>query len=117
MRLKSLDVFRGITVAGMLLVNLPGDRNHAYPWIHHAEWNGCTAADLVFPFFLFIVGITTEISFRSRRGRGASDRELAAQILKRASIIFGLGLFLFVFPFFPIERFTEIRIPGVLQRI
>src|SRR4051812_29143115 len=104
MRLKALDVFRGITVAGMLLVNLPGDRTASFHWVHHAAWHGCTPADLVFPFFLFIVGITTEISLRARRARGVPEAEILRGVFRRGSIIFALGLFLFMFPFLPLEE-------------
>src|SRR5687767_10026602 len=96
-RLVSLDVFRGITIAAMLLVNNPGTWDHVYAPLKHAHWHGCTIADLVFPFFLFIVGITTEMSLRNRRERGASDSELSAQILRRGSILILLGLFLAAF--------------------
>jgi predicted acyltransferase len=117
MRLKSLDVFRGVTVAGMLLVNLPGDRSNSFEWVRHAPWHGCTPADLVFPFFLFIVGITSQISLSSRRAQGIPDPALMRGILKRGAIIFGLGLFLNAFPFYPWHWIQEWRIPGVLQRI
>ena len=73
-RLVSLDVFRGMTVAGMLLVNNPGTWSAIYPPLEHAAWNGWTPTDLIFPFFLFIVGITTELSLRARRARGDDDR-------------------------------------------
>src|SRR3989337_2787807 len=82
-RLLSLDVFRGVTIAGMLLVNNPGNWGAIYPPLRHAEWHGWTPTDLIFPFFLFIVGITTWISLESPRARGATDRELVRQILKR----------------------------------
>ena len=116
-RLLSLDVFRGLTIAGMLLVNNPGDWGTIYPPLRHAPWHGWTPTDLIFPFFLFIVGITTHLSLASRRARGASDRELVLQVLRRGGIIILLGLLLAIFPFFPLERIANIRIPGVLQRI
>ena len=75
-RLLSLDVFRGLTVAGMLLVNNPGTWSAIYPPLEHAEWNGWTPTDLIFPFFLFIVGITTHLSLQARRARGDSDSML-----------------------------------------
>jgi predicted acyltransferase len=83
-RLVSLDVFRGITIAGMLLVNDPGSWSHIYPPLRHADWHGWTPTDLIFPFFLFIVGITTWISLESRRARGpttvnSSGRSSAAE--------------------------------------
>ncbi|MGQ0540011.1 MAG: acyltransferase family protein [Gemmatimonadaceae bacterium] len=116
-RLLSLDVFRGLTVAAMLLVNNPGTWSASYAPLQHARWHGWTPTDLIFPFFLFIVGITTAISRSTRRARGATDRELVRQVLLRGSLIVLLGLLLNAFPFFPLERITEVRIPGVLQRI
>src|SRR5678816_2464893 len=86
-RLVSLDVFRGITVAGMLLVNNPGTWASIYPPLEHAEWNGWTPTDLIFPFFLFIVGITTHLSLSSRRSRGAADADLVRQIVQRGAPI------------------------------
>ena len=116
-RLLSLDVFRGLTIAGMLLVNNPGNWGTIYPPLRHAAWHGWTPTDLIFPFFLFIVGITTHLSLAARRSRGASDGALARQVLRRGAIIIVLGLLLAIFPFFPLERIVNIRIPGVLQRI
>ena len=116
-RLLSLDVFRGLTIAGMLLVNNPGDWGAIYPPLRHAPWHGWTPTDLIFPFFLFIVGITTHLSLQSRQARGASEGELIRQVLRRGGIIILLGLLLGAFPFFPLERLTELRFPGVLQRI
>ena len=116
-RLLSLDVFRGMTIAGMLLVNNPGSWGAIYPPLRHAEWHGWTPTDLIFPFFLFIVGITTWISLESRRARGATDGELVRQILRRGLIIIALGLLLNMFPYEKIERFTQLRYTGVLQRI
>ena len=128
-RLVSLDVFRGITVAGMLLVNDPGSWGHIYPPLEHAAWNGWTPTDLVFPFFLFIVGITTHLSATARRDRGATDAELVRQILRRGALIFLFGLLVNWLPFytwtgdFPsfgarvVDRLYHVRIMGVLQRI
>ncbi|MEO8215914.1 MAG: DUF5009 domain-containing protein [Acidobacteriota bacterium] len=132
-RLVALDAFRGITIAGMLLVNNPGSWTFIYPPLEHAEWNGWTPTDLIFPFFLFIVGITTQMSLTARRERGATDRELTLQILRRGSVIVLCGLFLASFPFYTwgtiasipdatilqrvAYRFAHLRFPGVLQRI
>lgn len=116
-RLLALDVFRGLTVAGMLLVNNPGSWDAIYPPLEHAPWNGWTPTDLIFPFFLFIVGITTHLSLGSRRSRGASDADLVRQIVKRGVIIVLCGLALAAFPYFPLTRITHMRFPGVLQRI
>lgn len=132
-RLLALDVFRGMTVAGMLLVNNPGTWSAIYPPLEHAPWNGWTPTDLIFPFFLFIVGITTELSLRARRERGDDDGAILKQVLRRASLIFLCGLTLSAFPFFTwvpipalpdaslfdrvVHRMEHLRILGVLQRI
>lgn len=113
-RLLSLDMFRGFTIMGMILVNNPGSWSHIYPPLEHAEWNGCTFTDLIFPFFLFIVGVAMTFSFRKRAAQTDSQRGLVIQIFKRTLVLFGLGLFLNWFPFFDI---VTGRIPGVLQRI
>ena len=115
-RLAALDVFRGLTIAGMLLVNNPGSWGAIYTPLGHAPWHGWTPTDLVFPFFLFIVGITTWLSLESRRARSTPDRDLVVQILKRGGLIILLGLLVAAFPYTP-DRIIGIRIPGVLQRI
>ena len=112
-RLLSLDIFRGATIAAMILVNNPGSPA-AYAPLKHAEWNGWTPTDLVFPFFLFIVGVSLVFSSDSRLARGASKRQLVRHALQRAAIIFAIG-FLLNFLFQP--HFATVRIPGVLQRI
>lgn len=101
----------------MLLVNDPGSWGHIYPPLRHAEWHGWTPTDLIFPFFLFIVGVTTHLSLSTRRTRGAAPGELTRQVLRRGGIIILLGLVLAAFPFFPADRLAHVRIPGVLQRI
>ncbi|MBW7932398.1 MAG: DUF5009 domain-containing protein [Gemmatimonadaceae bacterium] len=116
-RLVSLDVFRGLTVAGMLLVNNPGTWSAIYPPLEHASWNGWTPTDLIFPFFLFIVGVTTHLSLSSRRARGDSDAVLRRQVIRRGILIVLIGWGMSAFPYYPLERITEIRIPGVLPRI
>ena len=116
-RLVSLDVFRGMTVAGMLLVNNPGAWSEIYPPLEHAPWNGWTPTDLIFPFFLFIAGITTHLSLYARRAEGADESAIRRQIIRRGAIIVLFGLVVAAFPFHPVTRFTHIRIPGVLQRI
>ncbi len=116
-RLLSLDVFRGITIAGMLLVNDPGSWGAIYAPLEHAEWNGWTPTDVIFPFFLFIVGVTTHLSLSARRTRGATDSDIVKQILRRGSIIVLLGWLMAAFPYYPLTRITEVRIPGVLPRI
>lgn len=113
-RLVSLDVFRGITIAGMVLVNNPGSWEHIYWPLEHAEWHGWTPTDLVFPFFLFIVGVAITLAFGSRVESGRSARDLYLKVIKRTLIIFAIGLFLNALPYFGL---SELRIPGVLQRI
>lgn len=113
-RLISLDVFRGITIAGMILVNNPGSWSYIYPPLKHAAWNGCTPTDLIFPFFLFIVGVAITLSLSKRKERGDNQNKLLLNILRRSSILFLLGLILSGFPYFNLET---LRIPGVLQRI
>lgn len=113
-RLVSLDVFRGITIAGMVLVNNPGTWSAIYWPLEHAEWNGWTPTDLVFPFFLFIVGVAIPLAFGRRMESGGSKRDLYLKVIRRSVIIFALGLFLNGFPDFSLAEF---RIPGVLQRI
>src|ERR1700709_1348912 len=81
-RLVSLDVFRGLTIAGMLLVNDPGSWSAIFPPLEHAEWHGWTPTDLIFPFFLFIVGITTELSLEGRRARGDDDTKILFQSIR-----------------------------------
>lgn len=130
-RLVSLDVFRGMTVAGMLLVNNPGTWSAIYPPLEHAAWNGWTPTDVIFPFFLFIVGITTELSLRVRRARGDDESAILRQILRRGALIFLFGFLLSGFPYFTwppampeatfldrvIDRVQHWRVMGVLQRI
>jgi len=113
-RLLSLDVFRGLTVAGMLLVNNPGTWSAIYPPLEHAEWNGWTPTDVVFPSFVWIVGLTLTLSFQKRMAAGATRADLLRQAFRRAAILFGLGLFLYGFPRFDLATW---RILGVLQRI
>jgi predicted acyltransferase len=110
----SLDVFRGATIAAMILVNDPGSWGHIYPPLEHAEWNGWTPTDLIFPFFLFIVGVSMTLSFASRIARGVTPGALAIHVVRRSALIFAIGLFLNGFPEFD---FSSIRIMGVLQRI
>jgi len=113
-RLLSLDVFRGITIAGMVLVNNPGTWGAIYPPLKHAEWHGWTPTDLIFPFFLFIVGAAVPLAFAKRLEQDGVNKDIYFKIVKRAVIIFALGLLLAGFPFFD---FANLRIPGVLQRI
>jgi predicted acyltransferase len=119
-RLLSLDAFRGLTVAAMILVNNPGDWGHVYAPLEHAVWHGCTPTDLVFPFFLFIVGvsITFALGRNTPPGKIPADFEnlngVRPKILIRGLKLFALGLFLNLFSRFD---FTTVRVMGVLQRI
>ncbi len=113
-RLLSLDVFRGITIAGMILVNNPGSWANIYPALGHAKWHGCTPTDYIFPFFLFIVGVAITLSLTKRKERGDNQNKLLFQIFRRGLMIFAVGIILQGFPYY---NFSTIRIPGVLQRI
>jgi len=113
-RLVSLDAFRGATIALMVLVNTPGDGRNVYAPLEHAEWHGWTPTDVVFPSFLWIVGLTLTLSFQRRLAAGATRGDLFKQALRRAAILFALGLFLYGFPQFDLGTW---RILGVLQRI
>lgn len=115
-RLLSLDVFRGMTIAAMVLVNNPGTWQAVYAPLQHAKWDGWTPTDLVFPFFVFIVGVAIPLAFEKRKAAGGSQRDLYIKIARRTAIIFALGLWLNAFPFTG-PWFSHLRIPGVLQRI
>ena len=112
-RLISLDAFRGITVAAMLLVNNPGS-DPVYPQLEHATWSGWTFTDTIFPFFLWIVGVAMTLSFAKRMERGANRSQLLLHALRRSIIIYLLGLLLAGFPYFHLEH---LRLVGVLPRI
>jgi predicted acyltransferase len=114
-RLVSLDAFRGLTIAAMILVNNPGSWGAVYPPLLHAEWHGWTPTDLIFPFFLFIMGVAMLLSFDGRLARGADRADLMRHVLRRSAILFGLGLFMAAYPTF--TGWDTIRIMGVLQRI
>ncbi|MEP7266245.1 MAG: heparan-alpha-glucosaminide N-acetyltransferase domain-containing protein [Saprospiraceae bacterium] len=114
MRLQSLDVFRGMTLALMLMVNNPGDWGNIFSPFEHADWHGCTLTDLVFPFFLFIVGVAVPYSLGKLKEAGSVNRDLYLKIGKRTLFIFLIGLALSGFPYY---HFSTIRIPGVLARI
>ena len=120
-RLVSLDAFRGFTIAGMILVNNPGSWGNIYPQLAHAAWNGWTFTDFIFPFFLWIVGVSMTFSFAVRKTKGDDNTKLLLGVLRRSAIMFGLGLFLTGFPFGLLWGhhldLSTIRIPGVLQRI
>jgi predicted acyltransferase len=120
-RLLSIDVFRGATVIAMIIVNNPGSWDHVYAPLLHAHWHGCTPTDLIFPFFLFIVGVSIHFAYKHKRSDGLT-RNHFLKISKRSAIIFGLGLLMawYTFPLsrmIYVERLSTLRIPGVLQRI
>lgn len=112
-RLLSLDVVRGITIAFMIMVNNNGG-DGAWAQMHHAEWNGLTATDLVFPTFLFVIGVSIVFAFEARLARGATRAQLAKHTVQRAGILFLLGVFGNGFPFFKLDH---LRVYGVLQRL
>ena len=113
-RLISLDVFRGLTIASMILVNFPGTWDAMYWPLEHAEWVGTTPTDFIFPFFIFIVGISITLSFSKQLQKGISRKQVFKKSLWRAVKIFGVGLALRFLPTFDFSRF---ELPGVLQRI
>ena len=113
-RLLSLDAFRGLAIAGMVLVNNPGSWAHVYAPLAHAEWHGWTPTDLIFPWFLFIVGVAMPFSFRRRLTDGAGRLELFAHVVRRSLILIAIGLAMRAIPDFD---FGEMRLYGVLQRI
>lgn len=113
-RLISLDVFRGLTIALMIIVNSPGNQSPYY-WLEHSIWNGCTLADLVFPFFIVIVGISSVLALSNLRAKGLVTSRLFEKIIRRSAYIFFMGLLLNAFPSH-FDMFS-IRILGVLQRI
>ena len=113
-RLASLDAMRGFAIAGMMLVNNPGDWGHLYAPLDHAKWNGWTFTDTVFPFFLFVSGVAMVLSLHTRRERENNGARLLAVSARRAAVIFALGLAL---NFIPAFDAATVRIPGVLQRI
>jgi len=113
-RLVSLDAFRGATMALMVLVNNSGDGSHTYGPLNHSEWNGWTITDVVFPSFLWIVGVSMTLSLGRRLESGTSKSALMLQAFRRAAIIYALGLLSYLFPYFD---FSTMRVLGVLQRI
>jgi len=114
-RLRSLDVLRGATIAGMILVNNPGSWSHIYAPLKHAAWHGCTPTDLVFPFFLFMVGVSIPLALGLRvDAADGSARAAVPKVLRRGLLLFALGLVLAGFPKYDL---ATIRVMGVLQRI
>jgi predicted acyltransferase len=115
-RLPSLDALRGCTVAGMLLVNDPGDWGHVYAPLEHASWHGCTPTDLVFPFFLFVVGVSTALALLPRLEQGVAPGVLVKAALWRALRILVLGVAINLLAAWLLP-YAHLRFPGVLQRI
>uniref|UniRef100_UPI00321716AC acyltransferase family protein n=1 Tax=uncultured Draconibacterium sp. TaxID=1573823 RepID=UPI00321716AC len=113
-RLISLDAFRGFTIAAMIMVNNPGSWSYIYPPLRHASWNGLTPTDLIFPFFVFIVGVSIALAYTKRLNAGVSKGPMYKKIIIRSAKIFAVGILLWLFPKF---NFEHIRIAGVLQRI
>jgi predicted acyltransferase len=123
-RLGSLDLFRGATIMLMILVNNPGTWSAVYPPLLHAKWHGWTPTDLVFPFFLFIVGVAIVLAYNKRMERGVPRKQLVRKAAGRTAVLFALGLFLAAWPFFTFvpefgirPSFFRLRYMGVLQRI
>lgn len=115
-RLASLDALRGCTVAAMLLVNDPGDWSHVYAPLEHSAWNGCTPTDLVFPFFLFVVGVSVALAILPRLEQGAAPAALTRAAMWRALRILALGVAINVLAAWLLPQ-AHLRFPGVLQRI
>ncbi|TCD11650.1 DUF5009 domain-containing protein [Pedobacter frigidisoli] len=125
-RLLSLDFFRGLTVAAMILVNNPGSWGHIYAPLEHAEWNGCTPTDLIFPFFLWIVGVSIAFAMSSSKADPSTHQKTIFKAIKRGIILYFLGFFLAIFGKLMaviidgkslLEAFQTVRLLGVLQRI
>ena len=113
-RLLSLDVMRGATIAAMILVTDPGTYSAVFPPLLHAAWQGATPTDMIFPAFLFMVGVSTVFSIQGRLQRGTTRGRLVAHILLRSVVLIVLGLLVNGFPFYDLHH---LRIPGILQRI
>ena len=113
-RLVSLDAFRGLTIAGMILVNNPGSWSHVYPPLAHAAWHGWTPTDLILPYFLFILGVAIPFSLARRLSEGAGRADLLRHVARRSLVLIALGLAMRAIPDFD---FAEMRLAGVLQRI
>ncbi|MFZ6801450.1 acyltransferase family protein [Undibacterium sp. Di24W] len=119
-RFLSVDALRGLSVAAMLLVNSAGDWDHVYPWLEHASWHGVTPADFIFPFFLFIVGVSLYLALTPKLEKnlanGLSNSVLARVVMWRGARIIALGVFLHLIAYALIPG-REFRLMGVLQRI
>ncbi len=111
----SLDVFRGITIVFMIIVNSPGHPK-PYGWLEHSAWNGCTLADIVFPFFIVIVGISAVLALSNLKAKGLSQAVIFKKVFKRSIFIFLMGVLLNIFPYHVFD-WSTLRVMGVLQRI
>jgi len=116
-RLISLDAFRGITIAAMLLVNFPGNGGHVYAPLKHTHWNGITPTDLIAPFFLFIVGVAIAFAYTKRLDAGMSSSKMYPRLIGRSLKIFAVGMFLNILGLIPDFNFADIRYTGTLHRI
>ncbi len=117
-RLNSLDAFRGFIIAGMILVNNPSSWvKNRYPQLMQSDWNGWTLHDIIFPTFLWIMGVSMTLSFATRKTKGDNNNKIIFSVLRRSAIIFGLGIFLNGLWWNHFSNIVNIRIPGVLQRI
>ena len=114
-RIQSVDIFRGATIVLMILVNTPGTWSAVFPPLLHAEWDGYTPTDLVFPFFLFIVGTSIVFAYKNKIANAGTYKKITIRALKLIGLGLFLGAFTLSFPFF--KDFADIRFPGVLQRI
>ncbi len=119
-RLNSIDFLRGVTIAFMIVVNTPGNGEHVFAPLRHSAWNGCTPTDLVFPTFLFLVGVSFWLSFEKMGGQ--PSRSVWLKIARRTALLFLIGVLMYWFPFVDVHPFSfrpmgEIRVFGVLQRI
>lgn len=114
-RVLSVDIFRGATIVLMILVNTPGTWSNVYAPLLHAKWHGYTPTDLVFPFFLFIVGTSIVFAYKNKEANPGTYKKISVRALKLIGLGLFLGAFTVSFPF--IKEFAQIRFPGVLQRI
>ena len=115
-RLLSLDFFRGITIIAMIIVNSPGSWSYVYAPLRHAEWHGATPTDLIFPFFLFIIGVSISLSFHKIKVN--FDKKIYFKIFRRSIIIFFLGIFLSLYPdfdFYNLKIFVSEKVHLVHQ--
>ena len=123
-RIIAIDFLRGFTIMMMILVNNPGSWNHLFTPLSHSHWNGCTPTDLIYPFFIFIVGASIAFAMQSKKSVPQEHQSLILKIIKRGAIIIALGILKDNFPYFTLDQGSfhawlpdQWRLPGVLQRI